>query len=189
MAWGIPTSHDPIMIDISASTTTVGMSARLHQAGQVGEHEWWLDSEGMPTNNPSVVFENPPGSLQALGGLNAGHKGYGLALFVEALTSGLAGYGRADGANIWGASVSVHVTDIEAYGNKQSFLKQMDHMVEKCVNSKPGNPENPVRLPGHRGLALKREQLEKGVLLHKDIMPAINELIAGTGIDAPAIIE
>ena len=189
MAWGIPTSYDPIMIDISASTTTVGMSARLHQAGRTFENDWWLDSDGKPCNNPSVMFQKPPGSLLPLGGLDAGHKGFGLALFVEALTSGLAGYGRADGVDIWGANVSVQVTDIEAFGDAEAFHHQMDHLVEKCLNNKPANPDNPVRLPGQRGLALKREQLEKGVVLHKDIMPALNELIAESGVDAPQIIQ
>ena len=185
MAWGIPTSTDPIMIDISASTTTVGMSARLHQAGQRGEHEWWLDAEGKPSNNPSVIFQDPPGSLQALGGLDAGHKGYGLALFIEALTSGLAGYGRANGAEIWGASVSVQITDIEAFGSKQTFHTQMDHLVEKCLINKPVSSDNPVRLPGQRGLALKKQQLDKGVLLHDAIMPAISELLVDSGIEPP----
>jgi len=95
MAWGIPTSADPILIDISASITTSGMS----------DHDWWLDAKGQPTNNPSVIFEDPPGSLQALGGMEAGHKGFGLGLFVEAMSSALAGHGRADGADNWGASV------------------------------------------------------------------------------------
>ncbi|MFK7995550.1 MAG: Ldh family oxidoreductase [Granulosicoccus sp.] len=188
MAWGIPTSRDPIMIDISASTTTVGMSARLHQAEKSGEHDWWLDSEGKPCNSPSVIFQNPPGSLLPLGGLDAGHKGYGLALFIESLTSGLSGYGRADGVDIWGANVSVQITDIEAFGEKQAFLKQMDHLVEQSINNKPSNPENPVRLPGQRGLARKREQLDKGVLLHEAIMPSLNELIAKSGIDGPVVI-
>lgn len=188
MAWGIPTSNDPIMIDISASTTTVGMSARLHQAGKTGEHNWWLDADGKACNNPSVIFQNPPGSLLPLGGLDAGHKGFGLALFIEALTSGLSGYGRADGVDIWGANVSVQITDIEAFGEKQAFLKQMDHLVEQSVNNKPANPEKPVRVPGQRGLAYKREQLEKGVLLHEAILPSLNELIAESGIDGPVII-
>lgn len=188
MAWGIPTSSDPIMIDISASTTTVGMSSRLHQAGQTGKHDWWLDANGKPCNNPSVIFQNPPGSLLPLGGLDAGHKGFGLALFVEALTSGLSGYGRADGVDIWGANVSVQVTDIEAFGEKISFLKQMDHLVEQSVNNKPANAKLPVRLPGHRGLAYKREQLKTGVLLHEGIMPALKELLSGTGIEEPAIV-
>lgn len=188
MAWGIPTSTDPVMIDISASTTTVGMSARLHQAGETIEHDWWLDSDGKPCNNPSVMFEKPSGSLLPLGGMDAGHKGYGLALFVEALTSGLGGYGRADGVDIWGANVSVQVTDIEAFGEKQSFLKQMDHLVEQCINSKPANPSRPVRVPGQRGLAFKREQLEKGVLLHEGVIPVLMELIAESGIEGPAEI-
>ena len=189
MAWGIPTSNDPIMIDISASTTTVGMSARLHQTGQTGEHDWWLDSDGKPCNNPSVMFQKPPGSLQPLGAMDAGHKGFGLALFVEALTSGLAGFGRADGVGMWGANVSVHVTDVEAFGETQSFHKQMDHLVKQCVESKPANPSQPVRVPGQRGLALKREQLEKGVLLHEAIMPALKELLAQYGIEDPLVIH
>jgi len=188
MAWGIPTSTDPIMIDISASTTTVGMSARLHQAGQTGEHDWWLDSAGKPCNNPSVMFQKPPGSLMPLGAMDAGHKGYGLALFVEALTSGLAGFGRADGVDIWGANVCVQVTDVEAFGETQAFHKQMDHLVEQCITSKPANASSPVRMPGQRGLALKREQLKKGVLLHEAIMPALKELLSHSGIEAPKSI-
>jgi len=188
MAWGIPTSNDPIMIDISASTTTVGMSARLHQEGQTLEHNWWLDSNGKPCNNPSVMFQKPPGSLLPLGGMDAGHKGFGLALFVEALTSGLAGFGRADGIDIWGANVSVQVTDIEAFGETQSFLKQIDYLVEQCVNSKPAKPSIPVRVPGQRGLALKREQLKKGVILHEAIMPVLKELLANSEIEGPLVI-
>ena len=46
----------------------------------------------------------------------------------------------------------------------------------------------PVRLPGHRGLAYKREQLEKGVLLHEEIMPSLNELIEQSGVDSPVVI-
>ena len=48
MAWGIPTSTDPIMVDISASITTSGMSARLNAEGQKGDHSWWLDANGQP---------------------------------------------------------------------------------------------------------------------------------------------
>ena len=187
MAWGIPTSNDPIMIDISASTTTVGMSARLHQSGKTGEHDWWLDSAGKPCNNPSVIFQNPPGSLLPLGGLNAGHKGFGLALFVEALTSGLTGSGRADAVDIWGANVSVQVTDIEAFGKTKSFHRQMDHLVEQCVTNKRASPENPVRVPGQRGLAYKREQLEKGVLLNEAIVPSLQEMITQSGAESPLV--
>jgi len=185
MAWGIPTSTDPVMIDISASTTTGGMSGRLHAAGQKGEHEWWLDSNGQPTNDASVVYQEPPGSLQTLGGMDAGHKGYGLALFVEAMSSALAGYGRADGADTWGASVHVQVTDISAFGDASAFRAQTDHLVEQCVKSKPADPAKPVRVPGQRGLALKAEQLKNGVTLRSDIVAALTELAAQADVALP----
>jgi len=185
MAWGIPTSTDPIMIDISASITTGGMTGRLHDAGRQGDHAWWLDSNGQPSNNPSVIFEDPPGSLQALGGMEAGHKGFGLALFVEAMSSALAGHGRADGAETWGASVHVQVTDISAFGDEIAFHAQTDHLVEQCVKSKPADPAKPVRVPGQRGLALKAEQLKSGVTLRSDIFSALTELATQADIALP----
>ncbi len=185
MAWGIPTSADPVLIDISASITTNGMSARLHSAGQKGDHAWWLDAEGRPSNNPSVIFDDPPGSLQGLGGVEAGHKGFGLALFVEAMSSALAGHGRADKPDIWGASVHVNVTDISAFGADSAFHAQTDYLVNQCLKSTPADPAKPVRVPGQRGLAMKAEQLENGVTLRSDILSALTELAARADVVFP----
>lgn len=185
MAWGIPTSSDPIMIDISASTTTNGMSGRLHEAGETGEHEWWLDANGAPCNTPSVLFQDPPGSLLPLGGLDAGHKGFGLALFVESMTSGLTGHGRAEEVSTWGATVHVQVSDISAFGECKDFHRQMDHLVERCLHSKPARPDKPVRVPGQRGLARKAEQQQSGVELHPTIMPALETLANRIGVKLP----
>jgi len=189
MAWGIPTSSNPIMVDISASTTTNGMSSRLHNAGQKGEHEWWLDTNGQSTNNPSVIFEDPPGSLQALGGMDAGHKGFGLALFVEAMTSALAGHGRVNAPTTWGASVHVQVTDISAFGNARDFHAQTDHLVDQCLKSKPANAAKPVRVPGQRGLALKAEQLQQGIALRPEILSALTELAKAADVTLPAPVS
>ena len=186
MAWGIPASGNPILIDISASTTTNGMSGRLHEAGEKGEHNWWLDALGKPCNDPSVLFQNPAGSLLPLGGTDAGHKGYGLALYVEAMTAGLAGHGRADDVNLWGASVQVQLTDVNAVGERQAFDRQIDHLIDACLQSPPADADKPVRLPGHRGLALKSEQLENGVILHPAILPSLQILADEKGIEMPA---
>lgn len=186
MAWGIPSSTNPIMIDISASITTSGMSARLHSEGRQGDHAWWLDAKGRASKNPSVIFEDPPGSLQALGGMEAGHKGFGLALFVESLSSALAGHGRADEPDTWGASVHVQVTDITAFGDASAFHAQTDCLIERCVQSTPADPAKPVRVPGQRGLALKAEQLKQGVELRPDILQSVAELAKQAGVELPS---
>ena len=173
MAFGIPTSRDPILIDISASVTTNGMTGRLRAAGKQGEHPWWLDALGQPTCDPTVLFTQPPGTILPLGGLDSGHKGYGLALLVEALTGGLAGHGRADIAEGWGATVLLRLTDPGAFGGAAEFTWQTDWIAETCHNSAPRDASQPVRLPGERGLARKREQLASGVALHPSIMPLL----------------
>ena len=185
MAWGIPSSDLPILVDISASTTTNGMSARLHESGAMGDHNWWLDASGKLCNDPSVLFQKPPGSLLPLGGLDAGHKGYGLALYVEAMTGGLAGYGRADAADNWGATVQVQLTDVDAVCGRTTFNRQMDHLIQACQKSPPAESDKPVRLPGHRGLALKAEQLQHGVCLHPEIMPGLKALADEKGVGLP----
>lgn len=173
MAFGIPTSDDPIMVDISASVTTNGMSNRLRGAGQQGAGAWWLDGLGQPTNDPGVLFAQPPGTILPLGGLDAGHKGYGLALMVEALTGGLAGHGRADVAEGWGATVYLQLYDPEAFAGIGAFAWQTDWIVKACHDSMPRQAGQPVRVPGERGLARKEQQLASGVVLQPAILPAL----------------
>lgn len=189
MAVGIPTSRDPILIDISASVTTNGMSGRMRAAGVKGEHAWWLDPLGQPTNDPGVLFENPPGTILPLGGLDAGHKGYALALLVETLTGGLAGYGRADVPEGWGATVLVRLTDPAAFGGSAEFNWQTDWLVDACHGSAPRNVGQAVRLPGERGLARKRDQLVSGIALHPSVMPALQPWAGRHRIDLPAALS
>lgn len=185
MSYGIPATDGPIMIDISASITTNGMTNRLHGKGAHGEHKWWLDSNGVPTTDPSVLETDPPGTLMPLGGVEAGHKGFSLALFVESMTAGLAGHGRSDQVDAWGATVYLQLTDCEAFGGVAEFERQMDWLVERSVAGKPVNENVPVRIPGQRALARKSEQLREGVSLYETIAPALEALAEENGISMP----
>ena len=186
MAVGFPTSGDPVLIDISASITTNGMSNRLKAAGRRGEHAWWLDAQGVPTDDPAVLAAQPPGTILPLGGLDAGHKGYGLALMIEAVTGGLSGYGRADAVEGWGATVCVRVSDPAAFAGDAAFSRQTDWIARACRESGARDPARPVRLPGERGLARKREQSRDGVALHPSILPALAPWAQRFGLPAPS---
>jgi LDH2 family malate/lactate/ureidoglycolate dehydrogenase len=120
-----------------------------------------------------VLFNEPKGTLLPLGGLEAGHKGYALALLVEALTAGLAGFGRADPAEGWGATVFVQVLDPEAFGGRDTFLRQTSWLADACRAATPRPGGASVRLPGERGVRLMREQRQHGVELHASILPAL----------------
>ena len=174
MAFGIPTSHDPILVDISASITTNGMSGGFAQPARTGEHSWWLDALGQPSRDPSVIFAQPPGTILPLGGLDAGHKGYGLALHGRGADGWARGARHEPTSPKAGAQRCwCGVTDPAAFGGSAEFTWQTDWIAEACRKSAPRDAAYPVRLPGERGLARKREQLAAGIALHPSIMPQL----------------
>ena len=185
IAFGVPTSGDPVLIDLSASLTTNGMTARLHKHGRKLAHSWLLDAAGRATDDPAVLFNDSKGTILPTGGVEAGHKGYALALIVEMLTGALAGFGRADPKEGWGATVLVQAFDPEAFGGIDAFQRQADWLVEACRRNPPRPGFDAVRLPGQRGLALKRDQLQRGVTLHEDIIPALVPWCTRFGIPLP----
>lgn len=175
LALGFPLSEGGVMVDISASITTNGMSNRKHKYGELFDEEWLIDAQGRPSRDPAVLFAQPPGTLLPVGGLSHGHKGYGLALLVEALTAGLAGHGRADAREGWGATVHLTLHDLQAFGGKAEFLRQMDHLAAQCRGNAPIDAAKPVRVPGERGLQRRAEQLDQGVRLHPSIAPSLED--------------
>lgn len=173
IAFGFPTEGNPVLIDLSASLTTNGMTARLHKSGQRLKHPWLLTAEGEATDDPAVLFSEPRGTILPAGGIDAGHKGYALALIVEMLTGGLAGFGRADAKEGWGATVFVQALDPAAFGGLDAFARQAEWIAQACRDSPPRAGGDAVRLPGERGLGRRRDQLAHGVALHPDILPAL----------------
>jgi len=186
IAAGIPADGEPILLDISASYTTNGLTARLNEAGERLPHAWLQDAQGAATDDPRVLFNEPKGTLLPLGGLEAGHKGYALALLIEALTGGLAGMGRADPAEGWGATVFLQVLDPAAFGGRAAFTRQMSWLADACHGATPRAGVERVRLPGERGLALAREQRANGVALHPTILPSLAPWAQNLGVAMPA---
>ena len=123
LAVGIPTRGEPILIDISMSTTANGLCHRLAVAGEKLPGQWLMDQDGKPSDDPQILFENRGGSLLPLGGLDLGYKGFALALFVEAITNALSGRGRATGVKRWSASVFLQLINPAHFGGREAFLR------------------------------------------------------------------
>lgn len=187
LAAGWPTPGGPVLIDVSMSITTNGMVGRLKREGRQFDHPVLLDNQGRASTDPNVAFTDPPGSLLPLGGVESGHKGYALGLLLEALTSALAGHGRADAPGDWGASVFVLVIDPARFGGLPAFTRETGWMADRVHATLPMPGADAVRLPGERGLALREEQLARGVALHPSIPPALAALAAKAGMAMPGV--
>jgi LDH2 family malate/lactate/ureidoglycolate dehydrogenase len=186
IAAGWPTDGDPVLLDFSASITTGGLTRRLFNEGRKFPGMWGVDSEGVPTDDPKKILSDPPGALLPAGGLDHGHKGYSLALLVEAITGGLAGYGRADKLEGWGATVCVQVFEPALFGGREDFVRQMAHVARACRATPPLPGVERVRMPGENGLRRRADQLARGVSLYPSIMPALTPWSEKYGVPLPA---
>ncbi len=188
LAIGFPSGEGPVLVDVSTSITTNGMTSRLRKKGQRLPHPWLIDETGKPSDDPAILHPPREGTILPLGGLDAGHKGYGLALLVEALTAGLAGHGRADPLVPMGASVFLQILDPEAFAGTHAFHRQMDWVAKACVDNPPRQGFDRVRLPGQRGLMRREQQLRDGVELEASILPALTEWAQKFRVTLPAAI-
>ena len=164
----------------------MGLSDRIKDGGEHLPGPWLIDNQGQASDDPAVLETDPPGALQPLGGLDRGHKGFALALMIEALTSGLPGYGRADGPTNWGAGVYLQVIDPEAFGGLDSFSQQTGWLADACRAAAVPPGQAPVRIPGDGALARKRLALAEGVALYPTIMDNLAPWGERLGVAAPA---
>ncbi|VFB18337.1 Ldh family oxidoreductase [Pseudomonas fragi] len=181
----VVTSDKPILIDVSMSTITNGLVNKTYQAGAQLEHPALIGQDGQPTRDTAPFFAQPPAAILPLGSLEFGHKGFALGIMVEALTAGLGGFGRKDGVKQWGAAVTVLCFDPAFFGGVDELKAEMDHFVDACLSSRPRQPEQPVRMPGHAGIARRTKAYEQGLNLPEDVLAALRTAAQEAGRNYP----
>uniref|UniRef100_UPI0010AA1A5B Ldh family oxidoreductase n=1 Tax=Falsirhodobacter xinxiangensis TaxID=2530049 RepID=UPI0010AA1A5B len=181
---GIPTLADPVLLDISCSITTIKRSLQLAEAGGQYGSEWLLDEVGQPSRDPKVLIEGK-GTLMPVGGMDHGHKGYAMALLVEALTQGLTGTGRRHELSGTVMNTFLQVIDPEAFGGKRHFAEEMDWLVDNCRQSPPRPGVDRVRVPGDQARLRQEAALRDGLPLSDTIMNGLAPHFARHGIPVP----
>lgn len=126
-----------------------------------------FDRDGNPSTDAAAVLDGSASTF-------AGHKGFGLSLFVQLLggpfsLAGIPGANEEDGAGTF-----VLAIDPGLLAGKDEFLKRSTELVEQMKSAKP-LPGQEVHLPGEQGDAVAKEAEEKGEI---EIADAIwNELV------------
>jgi LDH2 family malate/lactate/ureidoglycolate dehydrogenase len=190
IAAGIPArskSHDhPILFDMATSATTNRALERTRREGGKLPYKSLVDADGNPTDDPEAFYTEPPGAILPMGGIETGHKGTAISILIEALTSGLAGWGRAPGEEkSFGNNVFLQLIDPGAFAGADAFTTETGHLAETIRNVPPMAGTDAVRVPGDRAYRLWREQTEKGVELHPEILPRMAPWFEKYGVAAP----
>ena len=85
----LPDGRPPLILDMATSTIALNKARVLADNGEPAPDGSLIDADGLPTNDPSVMFTKPPGALLPFGA----HKGYALGVVAELLAGVLSGGG------------------------------------------------------------------------------------------------
>ena len=184
-AVGIPTEDGPVILDMTMAATANSVCRQHYQRKDKLPHQWLLDASGSPTDDPAVLYEDPKGTILPLGGLDNGHKGFGLMLMVEALALGLSGVPHVSEAEASTQSVYLQVVEPEAFAGRSAFTRAMTSIARASKAARPAPGVLEPRLPGEAALGAKRRQLKEGVEVSPDVRRRLIEIADATGVSFP----
>ncbi len=179
VAFAFPTAGDPVVADFSTSTMSMGATSVLAKRNQPTETPRFLDGNGAPTCDPSVVKNG--GTLMFAGGETEGYKGYAMSLFNEALSvmaGGSANNPEAPGSQNFGLTA----LDPEHGAGRDYFVKEMKRFMARVRASRPRAGVEKIRLPGERGFAALAECRAHGVPLDDEKIEMLNGIAADCGV-------
>lgn len=178
----------PIVLDIALSTVAYGKVAQAERSGDSIPKDWIIDAEGRETTDPTE-WHRGAALIPA-----AGHKGYGLSLFVELITGVLGGGGMTHDLHSFrreprsGSEVThtFRAIDIEAFMPIEEYYRRVEKLAREVKQSTKRGGVEEIYLPGERGAtAADRARLE-GVPLMASTYEALKRLGDEEGVLLPA---
>lgn len=170
LAYAFPAErHDPIVFDM-ATSATAGFKVRLAALrGNQMAPGLILDAAGDPTTDPQHYLKG--GFILPVGGEHAMHKGFGLALVVDALAGVLTGanFGRDAAVSDGKEGQFFLAINPEVFMPAAEYRARIDSLIEQVKSTEPLPGTQEILVPGERGQRRRRDLLATGAVLLGDV--------------------
>jgi LDH2 family malate/lactate/ureidoglycolate dehydrogenase len=150
------------------------------KAGQTIPDTWATDAKGVPTTSPKEALD---GFLLPIGG----HKGYGIALWVDMLAGMLSGAAYLTHVKSWLDEPDLPqnlghffiLINTQMLGNTDWLAQKMNDFASILHDSEPADPTRPVIVPGEIELNKMNHCLEHGIPMDEDLLTLLNNFSKG----------
>ena len=164
VAAGIPAGRmKPLVLDISTSAAAMSKVLQYARHGKELPDGWILDDQGDPSTDPNDLRQigaKMIGALLPMGG----HKGFGLALVVEALGNVVTGYGSTGRPDYKeGNGVFIVVVDIEKFLPLAEFREAIDNVFTYIKATPTDSRTTEILIPGEIEYRTREERLREGI--------------------------
>lgn len=173
IAYAVPANRMPFLLFDAAMSTIasnkVGLSRRL---GALLEPGWIAEMDGAPVTEPVPAPADDEYFLLPLGGTReqGSHKGYGMGLFVEVMTTLLSGSIPRMIERDTRPRHFFAAFDIAAFTDVAQFKDTMDRMLETLEETPPAPGHERVYYPGLPEHESERERRAHGIPLHVEVI-------------------
>ena len=175
----VPTEEEyPMVMDISTTCVAMGKIQAMEREGKPIPAEWAKDYDGNPTTDPSKAFSLSP---------IAGHKGYGLAVMVDALSTMLSGacYGSDIGLfsklEPENTGFFMILIDPSKFMPIDEFKKNADRYVRMMKESRKAPGVEEIFLPGEIEYKKFKTNKETGMSFSPALEKELTELTIALG--------
>ena len=176
-------THAPLMLDMATATQSMGKIQLARDAGEILGEGWAIDAEGNPTTDPQkAVIPTPLGA----------HKGGGLSLMFECLTSLMVGnpliapfLEDAPSAKKHMQNGLVIAIDIAKFGDLGAYTKEVDRLA-CAIRSLPRAKETKeILVPGERGDRLLEKRRTYGIPIPDGTWKRLEDVATNFSLDMP----
>jgi len=164
ISFAVPTaSSDPLVLDMATSAAPEGKIRAMLAAGLAIPEGWVVDHEGNSTRNPADLYGPRRGALLPFGG----HKGFGLAMLIDALAGGLSGAGVCCDADAplagKGDGVFLVAIQIAAFAPLELYQQRITRLVQHVKSAAPSASSGEVVVPGETEARHRQRSLREGI--------------------------
>ncbi len=187
--------NNAFSLDMATSTVAVGKLNIARRAGKELPLGWAHDETGLPTTDPNVALNAVPKRLSPLGGSRelGSHKGYGLAMMVDILSSVLSG-SFIGGYNLKTGDREQHINvghfclalNPAAFREEGAFEEELDDLIDMLHGTEPVDPAQPVLVAGDPEHSERQKRLETGIPMTDTLFNEVREVAEACG--APFIL-
>lgn len=168
-----------LSLDMAMTNVAWGKMHLAARAGRKMPLDWATDLDGNPTDEPKIGME---GLMLPLGG----HKGYGLAVMIEILTSILTGaaYGPELNSGLnWGHCFLA--IDIERFLPLAAFKKRLSQLVKDLHDCQPSSEGQNIYAPGEIEAQTMAHRRKEGIPVPDDLIADLKKLGHELGVVFP----
>ena len=186
LAAGIPWKDgEPIVIDMSTSVVALGKLYMKAAAGEPAPPGWIIGEDGNMTTDLDAVLGDPQrGAVLPLGGMEAGHKGFGLSLLIDILCGALSGGGCSTGQS-WEINLNcifALAIDPGRFASASVFGDIAARFIDGVKGTRRAPGVDEILIPGERAFRERERRRRDGIPVYRKTLTDIEEILDELGL-------